>query len=88
MIDPSNTNARLGLCEVLCQLDYVEEVLELLEPLEQDKRTKRDQRAIALARGGEALCAMARFDEADSLLRQAIALDDRIGWFHYLRGRA
>jgi len=88
VIDPSNTNARLGLGEVLCQLDYVEEVLELLEPLEQDKRTKRDQRAIALARGGEALCAMARFDEADSLLRQAIALDDRIGWFHYLRGRA
>ena len=86
--DPSNIGARLGLCEVLLQLDYMEEVLELLEPLEHDKPTERDQRALVLARRGEALCAMARFDEADSLLRQAIALDDTIGWFHYLRGRA
>ena len=86
--DPSNLDVRLGLSAILCQLNYVEEALELLEPLDRDEQLDNTQWAFALARRGQVLCAMARFDEAAEVLQQAIAHDDRIDWYHGLHGWA
>ena len=87
-IDRSNLDARLGLSAILCQLNYVDEALELLEPLDRDERLDSKQWAFALARRGQALCAMGRFDEAAQVLQQAIAHDDTIDWYHALYGWA
>ena len=86
--DPSKTDVHIDLGAALCQLDYVEEAVELLEPLDQDERLERSQRAFALATRGRALLAMAQYNEADALLGRAIALESGIDWFHGLRGWA